>query len=150
MAKKYQVVFFLQIMKIYFFFIFIFCSATSCNNNEIKKKPDIQAIGEYFADIECRAIQLREHWFHLANEIRFIQDTIAKKNDKVEKARLKRKLEELNILKESILQSSLTIADSIHQILDSLNRQYLNDTANKRKFNEVLKSMLQKRGCGEL
>lgn len=119
--------------------------SVSCKDNT----PDIDKMADDFAGIECRAVALREKRFALANEIRFTQDTLLNKQHITDTSRLKIKLERLNQAKETILQTSLALADSIHKQLDSLMQHHLTDATLKSKFNTALNNTLQKRNCVE-
>lgn len=106
-------------------------------------------MAESMADMECRAISIREQRFALANEIRFAQDTLLREKSPIKIARLKTKLALLNTQKEVIYQQSMKTADSIKAQLDSLQEKQLTDSTARRSFSEALKSALKERGCGE-
>ena len=56
-----------------------------------------------FADLECRAISLREKRFELANQLRFTQDTLLHTGIKRDTLRLKLKLDSFKKEKRSIV-----------------------------------------------
>ena len=58
-----------------------------------KHKSDIKDLVNQFADLECRAIALREQRFDLANQMRFTQDTLLLTTGKGDTTRLKVKLD---------------------------------------------------------
>ena len=121
--------------------IFISCKHNSISNADVGK----WVMG--IADVECKAISLREQRFALANEIRFAQDTLMQTKDKTDTVRLSNKIAKLTKQKESILNQSLAIADSIKSQLDTLKSNHFTDTSITRIFNDALNDTLKKRGC---
>jgi hypothetical protein len=117
----------------------------SCNQ---KKQDNLQSLANEFAEVECKAISIREQRFQLANTIRFTEDTLRQMKT-ADSSRLKQKLQVLNTEKQAILQRSLLLADSIHRHLDSLIANDLKDKADKEKFNNLLNVELEKKGCKE-
>ncbi len=126
------------------FLHFILLSAVfSCSN----PVADLNKTVKDFADLECRAISLREKRFDLANQIRFTQDTLLDTHHKADTVKLKSRLEMLNREKQVVLQSSLALADSIHTVLESLQKNQLADEKDKKQFNLLLTKTLAERGC---
>jgi hypothetical protein len=118
--------------------IFLACKQT--------KQDDLLTIANQFADRECKAIHFREERFQLANNIRFTEDTL-RQTKSADSSRLKQKLQQLNNEKQTILQKSLLLADTIHKQLDGLMANELKDKNRKEKFNALLNAELEKRGC---
>ncbi len=115
----------------------------SCN----KPATDMDTIVNHLANLECTAISLREQRFHIADQIRFTQDTLQHSNNKEDSVRLLSKLQHLNEEKEKVLQQTQSVANMITVKIDSL-RQHVLINSNKRKlFNAALDSALSKRGC---
>jgi hypothetical protein len=100
-----------------------------------------------FANLECRAISLREQRFELANKIRFTEDTLLQPTKTIDTLALKSKLAVLNEEKQSLLHNSLMLADSIKARMDSLNNSHPNNDNFRQQFNEMLMIELSKRGC---
>ena len=126
-------------------FVIFLTILTSCKN----KKQDLNNMAGSFADIECRAMALREKRFALANQIRFTQDTLMHASKITDTARLKTNLKAYNFQKENILQISLNLADSIKHHLDSLMQNHLTTPDDKAQFNGLLKIALHERSCIE-
>lgn len=114
-----------------------------------KHKPDIKQLADKFADLECRAISLREKRFELANQIRFTQDTLLQKHGKADTSKLKLKLKSYNKDKEVTLQQSLSLADSIRNRLNDIMKNQLINEPDKAAFNDMLNKTLQQKGCVE-
>ncbi|MCW3111088.1 MAG: hypothetical protein JWQ09_5594 [Segetibacter sp.] len=115
----------------------------SCQSRE----TDIKGMVDKFADLECRAMSLREKRFDLANQLRFTQDTLLQTTDKRDTTRLKLKLEFFNKEKDAMLQQSLSLADSIHNELSDLMKNKLANQNDKATFNQMLNNTLLQRGC---
>lgn len=109
-----------------------------------RAKPDIKGIADNFADMECRAISLREKRFELANQIRFTQDSVLHNSDSV---KLKIKLAVFDQEKEGLLKQSQSLADSIRLKLNDLMKNQLKNEHDKAAFNQMLNEILLKRGC---
>lgn len=110
---------------------------------------DIKALAYKFADLECSTISLRKSRFQLADKIRFTQDTLLHLADNVQKARVESQLAVYNKEKDSMLQQSLLLADSIHQQLNYLMKNELTNEHDKASFDQMLNSRLQQQGCIE-
>ena len=129
------------------YFLLILLFASSCKSE--KKKVDFSGMAQSIADIECRAISIREKRFELANDIRFIQDTLLVTKN-IDSVRLKLKFAYLNNERETIISKSQLMADTIKNLIDSLSKNYLIDPASKKQFNDSLNAILAKRGCIDL
>lgn len=134
MANKHQVKYFSLLTLI----IYCFCSCHQTNESNGNV--------ERMADLECRAIALREQRFALADSIRFTQDTLlhTKTEDSV---RLNNKLNIFLKQKETLLQRSLVLADSIHNKFDSLRKYVFIGLDDKKVFEQKLKETMDKREC---
>lgn len=119
--------------------VFIF----SCQSD----KTDIKELVDKFADLECRAITLREKRFELANQMRFTQDTLLQITNKADTSRFNLKLAYYNKDKEAVLQQSLSLADSIRTALNDLMKNKLTKENDKAAFNKMLNETLLHRGC---
>lgn len=117
--------------------------AVSCKN----EKTDIKALVDEFANLECRAMTLREQRFELANQLRFTQDSLLLKGNKADTIGLNLKLATLNKQKEAMLKQSLSLADSIRTTLTGLMKNQLVTENDKQTFNEMLNKTLVERGC---
>jgi hypothetical protein len=120
-------------------------SAFSCKS----EKKDIKGAVDKFADLECRAITLREKRFELANQIRFTEDTLTHPTANADTARLRLKLEGFNKEKETLLKESLSLADTIRLQLNDLMKNQLTDQKDKANFDQLLNATLEQRGCIE-
>lgn len=117
----------------------------SCNTS----KPDLNKMVNDFADLECRAILLREQRFALANQIRFTEDTLLQTKNAADTVRLRSNLATFAGQRETLTQHSLALSDTIRIVLDSLMQKHLPEKDDKEKFNEMLNSTLKDRGCVE-
>jgi hypothetical protein len=122
--------------------ILVICSCTSKS-----EQSSLKEIVDDFAQLECRAIALREQRFALANQIRFTQDTLLHASANSDTARLNAKLKALNVEREHTTQRSLVLADSIKQRLDSLMSKYLTKVDDKEQFNQMLHAALENMHC---
>ncbi len=97
-----------------FFSPFILGCVVSCQ----QKQPDFKERVNKFADLECRAIGLREKRFALADRIRFTKDSLFQLTNKADTSTLHLKLETYNQDKEVMLQQSVSLADTIKNELN--------------------------------
>lgn len=121
----------------------IVVSLFSCQSH----KPDLKTAVDKFADLECRAMHLREKRFALANDIRFTQDTLLHSTDNADTTRLKLQIETFNKQKDVLLKQSLSLADTIHNELNDLMKNKLTNQSEKAGFDSMLNHTLQQRGC---
>jgi len=112
-----------------------------CNRAAENKTDKINLL----ADLTCRAINIRQQRFALANKIRFTQDTLEHPKDKADSIRLATALNDYMIQKPILLKESLSLADGIRKQLD-LQVPYTDKVA-EQKFNAKLDSLLRARGC---
>lgn len=119
---------------------------SACGNKE-EKKPLIDPV-EWMADLHCEAVELRKARFELADEMRFIQDTImlAETSDSL-KIKLQAKLDALEPYKDSVVTRSLDLAKIIKFKLDSLIENELELGEERKAFDERLTARLKERGC---
>lgn len=111
-------------------------------------KPDFESIVNDFADLECRAIELRKQRYQLADEMRFADDTmIADTSSEETKARLKEKLMRLDAGKDGMVNHGLALADTIQKELAALIEGPLKNVDDRREFDHLLEEELHKRGC---
>jgi hypothetical protein len=118
----------------------------SCKTDK-KEENDVKAIVARFAELECRAVSLREKRFELANQMRFTQDTLMRTPAPQEASRLKLKLEAFNKDKEALVAQSLALADSIKNSLGDLMKNNFKTEQDKRVFDDMLNKTLIERGC---
>ena len=116
----------------------------SCNN-----KPTNQQVVQQFANLECRAIQLRKQRFALANTIRNKEDSISMVTDPVEKLKLKNELLKLSDQKQQLVNESLALADSIKPKLDKMMQENFTTIQQKQEFSHLLNEELKRKGCVE-
>jgi hypothetical protein len=118
-------------------------TAFSCKD----EKTHVKVLVNKFADLECRAMMLREQRFELANQLRFTQDTLMQRSKQADTTRLQSRLIAFNQQKEAMLKHSLLLADSIHASLNDLMKNQLASKSQKQAFNEMLNETLLQRGC---
>ena len=112
-----------------------------------ERKPDLKELVEDFAELECRAISLREKRFELANQIRFTQDSLSIHAGKADTTQFKSKLDSYNLVKNQVLQQSLSLADSIKVRLSDIMQNQLTEVSDKKMFNDMLNKTLEQKGC---
>ncbi len=113
-------------------------------------KPDMGAIVNDFANLECRAIELRKQRYQLADEMRFTDDTMLSDTSSEEtKARMKDKLMKLDAGKDGLVNHGLQLADTIQKRLDSLIQGPLKQMEDRKEFDKLLEAELKKRGCSK-
>ncbi len=117
----------------------------SCQQSAKHAKSSVMRM----ADLECRAISLREQRFALANEIRFAQDTLLHFSTTKDTATLSDSLQIFLQKKEILLQASLQLADTIHKQLDSLRKFSFKNVDDKHAFDKKLSEELKRRGCSK-
>jgi hypothetical protein len=115
----------------------------SCAGNA----PSCDRLAGDFADLECRAISLRNTRFETANRMRFTEDTLLHPGPATDTARLRQRLDGFAKTREELLQQSLRLADTIKQCLDSFQRHYFKDKEEEADFNKKLNALLQQKGC---
>lgn len=121
---------------------FVLVCIVSCEN----KQAVLQKKAYEFASLECKAIKLREKRFALANEIRFTTDSIRQFSKATDTSQLHRKLELYNKNKETMLQQSLAVAQTIQHELSSLMKNELSDKNDRAYFNALLNKALIEKG----
>lgn len=113
-------------------------------------RPDFETIVTDFADLECRAIELRKQRYQLADDMRFADDTlIADTSGEETKARMKEKLMKLDAGKDDLVGHGLALADTIQKTLDSLIAGPLKKIEDRKEFDKLLEAELRERGCLE-
>ncbi len=98
------------------------------------------------ADLECRAINLREQRFSLANKLRFAEDSLRLKNTSTG-LEVNQNMVALQLQKDSLLKNSIALADSIKIIMEDLFAKKLTTDKSKKEFNQELNKALIKKGC---
>jgi hypothetical protein len=126
-------------LAVFLFLLCLSCRQAGVIDNNVAK----------MADLECRAIHLREMRFALANKIRFVQDTLLQTISAVDSLRLSDSLHFYQQQKETLLQASLQLADTIHKQLDSLRKFAFENVEQKHEFDKRLMEELKKRSCNQ-
>ncbi len=117
----------------------------SCKTKSSEKT--LAVVTEDLANIECRAFSLRNERFELANKMRFKQDSLTTIKRHEDSLHIQQELATLTLEKDSILTSSLKLADSIKIQLDYVMKTFLTDKEKEMEFNRTLDGMLSKSGC---
>lgn len=103
------------------------------------------------ADMEMRAITLREARFALANEIRYTQDTLLRTDSTApEAAALNERLQAMAVRKDSLTKASLALADTIKRSLSTIIDPKRYSQEERAEFNERLNEELKRRNGGAL
>ncbi len=110
-------------------------------------KQDMEDWVSQFADLECKAVQLRESRFAVADKIRFAEDTLMHAPANTDSVRLRITLQVLNNEKRSLTEMSNHMADTIRMRLDYLMNHHLKNDTDKKRFHQLLADTLKKRGC---
>ena len=110
-------------------------------------KPSSDSIIDDFANIECRAMQLKNQRFKLADEIRFTQDTIIQLQQSGDTLLLHERLIKMYEQKELLHTKSSQLADSIKVKMDVIAATFLTDKNKELDFNRTLDSILTLKSC---
>ena len=110
-------------------------------------KPSTDSIIDDFANIECRAMQLKNQRFKLADEIRFTQDTIVQLQQSGDTLALHERLIKMYEQKELLHTKSSQLADSIKVKMDVIAATFLSDKNKELDFNRTLDSILTLKSC---
>ena len=110
-------------------------------------KPSKDSIIDDFANIECRAMQLKNQRFKLADEIRFTQDTIIQLQQSGDTLLLHERLIKMYQQKELLHAKSSQLADSIKLKMDVIAATFLSDKNKELDFNRKLDSILILKSC---
>lgn len=103
------------------------------------------------ADMEMRAITLREERFALANDIRYTQDTLLRTDSAApEAAALQERLQVMAVRKDSLTKASLALADTIKRSLSAIIDPKRYSQEERAEFNERLNEELKRRNGGSL
>lgn len=116
-------------------------ASCSPSPDNINKNKSVKLL----SDRTCKAIDLRQQRFAIANKMRFTQDTLSAQKGKGDTVYLHNQLIKYRKQKDSLLKASLALADTIHRQLDSL-LPYTDKAAQKR-FSITLDSILKAKGC---
>lgn len=103
---------------------------------------------QLMADLHCEAVSLRKARFELADEMRFMEDTLINPSitDSTKEV-LEGKLAHLEPYKDSIVTRSLNLAKIIKFKLDSLMELEFTQQIQRDEFDARLTDELEKRGC---
>ena len=116
------------------------------------KKGDT-IIGRYLlvismlVNMECRAIELKNKRFQLADNIRYAQDTLLHFKSITDTDLIQIRLKNYDIQKQLIVNHSLTLADSIKLQMEIIMPRYFNTKKKEMEFNMLLDESLKKNGC---
>jgi outer membrane murein-binding lipoprotein Lpp len=110
-------------------------------------KQSIDVAVNDIANIECRAMQLRNQRFKLADEIRFAQDTVIQLQHSGDTSVLHERLIKMYQQKELLHTRSSQLADSIKVQMDVIVTVFLSDKNKELYFNQKLDSILTIKGC---
>ncbi|MDB5122581.1 MAG: hypothetical protein JWP94_710 [Mucilaginibacter sp.] len=127
----------------YFLLVLMLTAIYSCNTKSTKQVNKERL--EKLADRSCRATSIRKQRFVLADNIRFMQDSLSKAKNKADSARFQSRLAEYLKQKDILLKTSLALADTIRMQLDSL--LPYSDKAAQKQFTASLDSILRSKGC---
>ncbi len=94
-------------------FCFLFLGLIQCKNDDIK---DVEKNAATLGNLQCQAQELRDKRFHLADEIRFADDSLRLFNQPINPARL----ELFDSLKVVLAIQTDQMSKRINQHLDSL------------------------------
>lgn len=105
-------------------------------NNQAQLENDAQLM----AQLECQARQLKEERFKVANDIRFMEDSLTKN-----KLRLSpEKIAEIDSVKESYTLRTGELADKITKTMDSLFATTYRSQEEREQLDEATEKVLQK------
>lgn len=105
-------------------------------DNQAQLENDAQLM----AKLECQARQLKEERFKVANDIRFMEDSLTKN-----KLRLSpKKIAEIDSVKESYTIRTGELADKITKTMDSLFSTTYHSPEERQQLDEATEKVLQK------
>lgn len=116
-----------------------------------EKKPgiteeQIQKDGRTLAELQCAAKKLKDERFKLADDIRFLEDSIQLvRKDRAKMARYRFRLDSLKNTTEDMWRRTKIMADSVNHTLERLHKEtYLDleirkqlDAAQEKAFGEI-------------
>ena len=115
----------------------------SCNNISSDKETMVKLL----VNMECRAIELKNKRFQLADNIRYAQDTLLHFKSITDTDLIQIRLKNYDIQKQLIVNQSLTLADSIKLQMEIIMPRYFNTKKKEMEFNMLLDEALKKNGC---
>jgi hypothetical protein len=116
-----------------FIYLLIIIHLASC-----KEQVDYDKLITEFADIQCRAIVLKDKRFQMADHLRSIEiDSIHKKKE----------IDSLKIAISEIKNHSLVLADSIKVRLDDILTNKLSGHDEQKEFTDRLAVYIKANGC---
>ena len=115
----------------------------SCNNISSDKETMVKLL----VNMECRAIELKNKRFQLADNIRYAQDTLLHFKSITDTDLIQIRLKNYDIQKQLIVNQSLTLADSIKLQMEIIMPRYFNTKKKEMEFNMLLDESLKKNGC---
>ena len=115
----------------------------SCNNISSDKETMVKLL----VNMECRAIELKNKRFQLADNIRYAQDTLLHFKSITDTDLIQIRLKNYDIQKQLIVNQSLTLADSIKLHMEIIMPRYFNTKKKEMEFNMLLDESLKKNGC---
>lgn len=119
-----------------FIYLLIIIHLASC-----KEQVDYDKLITEFADIQCRAIVLKDKRFQMADHLRSIEiDSIDKKKE----------IDSLKIAISEIKNTSLVLADSIKVKLDDILTNKLSGHDEQKEFTDRLAVYIKAKGCFSL
>ena len=115
----------------------------SCNNTSSDKETLLKLL----VNMDCRAIELKNKRFQLADNIRYAQDTLLHFKSITDTALIQIRLKDWDFQKQLIVNHSLALADSIKLQMEILMPRYFNNKKKEMEFNMLLDEALKKNGC---
>jgi len=115
----------------------------SCNNTSSDKETMVKLL----VNMECRAIEIKNKRFQLADNIRYAQDTLLNLKSITDTALIQLRLKDWDIQKQLIVNQSLALADSIKLQMEIIMPRYFNNKKKEMEFNLLLDEALKKNGC---
>ena len=106
----------------------------SCNNISSDKDTMVKLL----VNMECRAIELKNKRFQLADNIRYAQDTLLHFKSITDTDLIQIRLKNYDIQKQLIVNYSLTLADSIKLQMEIIMPRYFNTKKMEMEFNMLL------------
>ncbi len=95
------------------------------------------------AEIYCKAQMLRAERFQLADEIRFLEDSIMMFPDAPETKNRELALQELQATTTSMWQRTKSVADSINRLLDSFYKGNYPEKADRSRLDKELEKVMR-------
>ncbi len=118
---------------------------SSCGNQADAENNTWPVNFEELITLHCRAIELRETRFEIADSLRFLNDSLSNRVDTSFSMEMADQLKELYRRQEVVSQEGYALADTIRDRMTLVMKELNPDQ--KRDFNDSVAVAVHRRGC---